>query len=146
MPDLMTVIVPSLIAIVLMVGLIRLTGLARPVVLDDEELVRQCIAEHFEDEAIERIILDQNGQCALVLMSAGTPALVRALGDRMVVRRLTSGMVKSLSGTDAVLDLHFRDFTWSRARMGFENATARTNAQSLIEAQMTNNSEAIAHA
>ncbi|PHS27596.1 MAG: hypothetical protein COA85_05015 [Robiginitomaculum sp.] len=142
----MTVIAPSLIAIVLMVGLIRLTGLAHPVVLDNEKLVRHAIEEHFVDEPIERIILGQDGRCALVLMDTGTPALVRALGDRMVVRRLTSSMVKSLSGTEAILNLKLRDFTWPRARMVFENATARANAQSLIEAQMANHSEAMAHA
>ncbi len=146
MPDLMTVILPSLIAIVLMVGLIRLTGLAQPVVLDDETLVRHAIDEHFEGAPIERIILGQDGQCALVLMADGAPALVRAMGDRMVVRRLTPDLVKTVSGAEAVLDLKLRDFTWPRARMVFENATARANAQSLIESRITDNREAMAHA
>jgi len=146
MPDLLTVIMPSLIAIILMVGLIHLTGLAHPVVLDDEAVVRRAIDEHFVDQPIERIILGQDGQCALVLMDTGTPALVRAMGDRMVVRRLTPTMVKALSGTEAVLDLKLRDFTWPRARMVFENTTARANAQSLIEAHIANHSEAMTHA
>ncbi len=146
MPDLMTVIVPSLIAIALMVGLIRLTGLAQPVVLDNEALVRHAIDEHFEGAPIERIILGQDGQCALVLMAQGAPALVRAMGDRMVVRRLSPDMVKAVSGNDTILNLKLRDYTWPRARMVFENATARANAQSLIEAKLANNSEAMAHA
>ncbi|MDQ7019573.1 MAG: hypothetical protein Q9M33_10425 [Robiginitomaculum sp.] len=146
MPDLMTVIVPSLIAIALMVGLIRLTGLAHPVVLDDESLVRDAIDEHFEGMPIERIILGQDGQCALVVMSTGAPALVRAMGDRMVVRRLTSNMVKAVSGKDTVLNLKLRDFTWPRARMVFENTTARANAQDLIESRIADKREAMAHA
>jgi len=146
MHDYLVVLLPSFIAIIVMVALIKAVRLERLVRFDDETPVRETLNEHFEGQPVERIVLSEDQLSALAFMQDGPPILVRAMGDRMVVRRLNPGMVKSLSGTEAVLDLKLRDFTWPRARMVFENATARANAQSLIESHIADNSEAMAHA
>ncbi len=106
------VIVFSLAAIALMVALIRLTGIARPVRLDTDQ-VRQAITEHYEGARIDRIVLGRDGKGALVYL-AGDPAvvLVRALGDRMSVRPVSREVLKALTQKNDDLIFVLHDITW----------------------------------
>jgi hypothetical protein len=147
MPDLMTVILPSLVAIILMVIVIRLTGIAHPIKLEDEAQIKDTMNAHFEGEPIERIVLGIESKSALVFMQNGAPpVLVRALGDRLAVRKLTAQSVKSLNGEDTSLTVKLRDYTWPDVTIHFANAAARTNAQDLITTLATHPKEAPAHA
>ena len=146
MHDYLVVLVPSFIAILVMVALIKAIKLERLVRLDDETPVRKTLGEHFEDQTVERILLDKNGQFALAQMQDGAVILVRAFGDRMAVRPLNAKSIAALSGHGETLDLKLNDFTWPRAKMVFDSAPARQAAQDLITALSLPPKEAASHA
>ncbi len=147
MHDYIIVLVPSLVAIIIMVVLIKMTRLEHLVRFDDEAPVRDTMDAHFEGQAIERIVLSEDQQSALVFMQNGAPpVLVRAFGDRMVVRVLAPKAIKDLSGEDTQLSIALNDFTWPRTKIIFANAAARTNAQSLISTSADHSKEASSHA
>ncbi|PHS25790.1 MAG: hypothetical protein COA84_07050 [Robiginitomaculum sp.] len=146
MQDILIVVIPSLIAIVIMVLLIKATGIARPVLLKDEAPVRRTIAEHFEGEDVERIMLSEDGNSALAFMKNGEVLLVRALGDRMAVRSLNANVLASLLGHENTLELKLKDFTWPRTRLIFEDVTARQNAENAISTAIDLNSQEPIHA
>jgi hypothetical protein len=146
MHDYLIVLVPSFIAIIVMVALIKAVRLERLVRFEDETPVREALNEHFEGQTAERIILDKNGHFALALMQDGAVILVRAFGDRMAVRPLNAKSIATLNGHGETLDLKLNDFTWPRAHLVFDSAAARQSAQDLITALSHTPKEAASHA
>ncbi len=146
MHDYIVVLVPSLIAIVIMVILIKATRLEHLVRLDNEAIVQSAIDEHFEGQKIDHIILSKDTQYALAIMQDGTVILVRAFGDRMTVRVLNEKNITSLNGQDEALEIKLNDYTWPRAHLVFENTAARSKVQDMIEKLTQNPAEAVSHA
>jgi lipid A disaccharide synthetase len=148
MPEQMIVtVVFSLIAILVMVLLIKGTGITRPVLLTDETPVRETINEHFEGENVERIVLSENGNSALAFMQNGQSLLVRALGDRMAVRPLNAQTLKSLQAKDDALVIKLRDFTWPATTLKCADAAVCAQAQTAINSALANDTtKDVAHA
>ena len=147
MPDLLTVILPSLIAIGVMVVLIRALRLERPVVLDESQ-VRQSIAEHYEGAHIRRIALGRDGKGAVVYLD-GDPALVlvRALGDRISVRPVSATVLKALTQKNDDLIFVLHDLTWPAMHLRLDDADARkAEAANLLAALEGKPGEEKAHA
>ncbi len=133
MVDLAYVVIPSLLAIGLMVLVIRATGLSRPIVLGDDNLVAQSIDEHFEGATITRLVRSEDGNGALVYLSGGPfLVLVRTLGDRLVVRALAANALNSLTGEGNALTIVLNDFTWPKMQLHFVDAAAREAEQKQI--------------
>jgi hypothetical protein len=148
MPEQMIVtVVFSLIAILVMVLLIKATGITRPVLLTDETPVRETIKEHFEGENVERIMLSADGYGALAFMQNGAVLLVRALGDRMAVRALNAQTLKSLQAKDDALVIKLRDFTWPATTLKCADAAVCVQAQTAINSALANDTtKDVAHA
>ncbi len=143
MPDLLLVVLPSLFAIVLIVLLIRMTGIAHPVVLETDVPVEKTIAEHFEGARIDRIIRSADKFGALVyLNNAPGLVLVRAIGDRMAVRALNASTIKSLEGDGMSLGISLHDFTWPKMHLDFTDEAVRVAEESAIHAAIKEHAHA----
>ncbi len=147
MPDLLYVILPSLVAIVFIAFLIRMTGIAHLVVLETDEPVEKTIAEHFEGVGIDRIMRSADGTGALVYLKS-TPGLVlvRALGDRMAVRTLGASTIKALSGKGASLGIALKDFTWPDMELCFADEGTRQTEENTIRKAINGTVKEQAHA
>lgn len=146
MPDLLTVVLPSLAAIVVMVLIIRAVGISRPAKLD-EALVRQSVNEHYEGATIRRIVPGRDGKSALAYLD-GEPALVlvRAMGDRTSVRAISRDVLKALSEKDDALIFVLHDFTWPKTALALDSDARAAEKQAIERALGLAQKEAHTHA
>ena len=115
----------SLIGVAMIVGFnLVLFGRAKPALGNIQDLGTR-IAADIPGFRAECGIIGNDGSVALVTDGAdSTIFLIKALGDRLVTRRLSRGLLQAVSTDGSTLSLWLKDFTLPRARIALESEAA----------------------
>jgi len=62
--------------------------------------------------------------------------LIKALGDRLVTRKLSRGVVRSVSADGSTLSLRLKDFTLPKARLVLDNETLARDWEARLKVMM----------
>ena len=112
----------SLISVAMIVGLnLVLFGRAKSA-LDSLADLGALIAADIPGFRAGGGIIGNDGSTALVTDGADSAIfLIKALGDRVVMRKLSRGVVRSVSADGSTLSLQLKDFTWPKARIALDS-------------------------
>ncbi len=115
----------SLIGVAMIVGLnLVLFGRAKPA-LGNLQKFGALIAADMPGFRAGSGIVGDDGATALVTDSTdGTIFLIKALGDRLVTRRLSRGVLRGVSANGSTLSLRLKDFTLPKARIVLDSEAA----------------------
>jgi len=115
----------SLIGVAMIVGLnLLLFGRAKPALGSIQSLGVRIAADIPGFRAGSGIV-GNDGAAALVTDDAdSTVFLVKAFGDRLVMRKLSRGVVRGVSANGLMLSLRLKDFTLPKARIALESEAA----------------------
>jgi len=115
----------SLIGVAMIVGLnLLLFGRAKPALGSIQSLGVRIAADIPGFRAGSGVV-GNDGATALVTDDAdSTVFLVKAFGDRLVMRKLSRGVVRGVSANGLMLSLRLKDFTLPKARIALESEAA----------------------
>jgi len=125
----------SLIGVAMIVGLnLVLFGRAKPA-LGNVQDVGARIAADIPGFRAGPGIVGNDGAMALVTDNAEcTIFLIKAFGDRLVTRKLSRGMVRSVSADGSTLSLRLKDFTLQQARIVLDSEAAARDWETRLKA------------
>lgn len=121
----------SLAGVGLLIGLnLLLMGRAR-IRVDAAAAIALLKTEYPDFRAAHSIV---SVQCytALIQDDAGAIYVVAGMGDKLVSRKLSQGILRSASRNGALLAIRFRDVTFPRIRFAFENEAAARDWEARI--------------
>lgn len=127
--ELFAILVPLGIALIVVV--VKMSGLSKSAILNDQYHANSVFLKDFEGEEItSETLLTSNRNAALLQMRAeNTLGLVEVIGDRFITRILNVGDVRSISNTQGDnLAVDYNDFTHPKANYSFENSEDRAKA------------------
>ena len=127
----------SLIGVAMIVGLnLVLFGRAKPA-LGNVQDVGARIAADIPGFRAGSGIVGNDGAMALVTDNTdSTIFLIKALGDRLVTRKLSRGVVRSVSADGSTLSLRLKDFTLPKARLVLDNETLARDWEARLKVMM----------
>ena len=116
----------SLAGIALIVALnLALFGRARLRIASLPDVAAKLAAEVPGFRAGDGVVASDGATALIEDAASGAIYLIEALGDRLVTRKLGRGSLRALNDDGSSLSLTLADFTFTKAKLAFADATAR---------------------
>jgi hypothetical protein len=115
----------SLIGVSLIVGLnLLLFGRTKPALGNLAEIAARLAADVPGFRPGMSVIANDGDTALIEDRTSGTLFLVKAVGDRIVTRRVSHGTLRGVAVEGSALRLQLRDFTFANARLALADAEA----------------------